>query len=216
MWKPRDFIFVPLTLAVAGGGLFWGGRNTYRTLRNWSPEELSCADYLAHPPAKDWVRLTGCDPDSDQLGIETVDHDNGRGLRTSEQTGVYIPLRPAGAEPTRVKLVLFADHGKLLWLTDKLATDAQIQDAAQVFAEPLEGMRQDGLDMSHRDREDLEGLHMHLDKDFAVIALDARPRPLWLGGGALGLGLGACGLLARRRRRRKKPVELAKATLIKE
>jgi hypothetical protein len=49
-----------------------------------------------------------------------------------------------------------------------------------------------------------------------VIALDARPRPLWLSGGVLGLGLGACGLLARRRRRRKKPVELAKATLIKE
>jgi hypothetical protein len=77
-------------------------------------------------------------------------------------------------------------------------------------------MRQDSLDMSHRDREDLDGLNMHLDKDYAVIALDARPRPLWLSGGALGLGLGACGLLARRRRRRKKPVELAKATLIKE
>ena len=72
MWKPRDFIFVPLTLVVAGGGLFWGGRNTYRTLHNWSPEEISCADYLAHPPAKDWVRLTGCVPDSDQLGIESL------------------------------------------------------------------------------------------------------------------------------------------------
>jgi hypothetical protein len=213
MWRPRDFIFVPLTLVVAGGGLFWGGRNTYRTLRNWSPEELSCADYLAHPPAKDWVRLTGCVPDSDQLGIETVQR---KGSTIEEQTGVYIPLRPAGAEPTRVKLVLFADHGKLLWIADKLATDAQVRDAAQVFAAPLEGMRRDSLDMSHRDREDLETLHMHLDKDFAVIALDARPRPLWLGGGTLGLGLGACGLLARRRRRRKTPVELAKATLIKE
>ena len=61
MWKPRDFIFVPLTLVVAGGGLFWGGRNTYRTLRIWSPEEISCADYLAHPPAKDWVRLRVAD-----------------------------------------------------------------------------------------------------------------------------------------------------------
>jgi hypothetical protein len=216
MWRPRDFIFVPLTLAVAGGGLFWGGRNTYRTLHDWSPEELSCADYLAHPPSKDWVRLTGCVPDSDQLGIETLDHDNGRGLRSTEQTGVYVPLRPAGAEPGRVKLVLFADHGKLLWIADKLATDAQVQEAADVFAHPLEGMRQDSLDMSHRDREDLVTLHMHLADDFAVIALDARPRPLWLSGGVLGLGVGACGLLARRRRRRRKPVELAKATLLKE
>ena len=214
MWKPRDFIFVPLTLAVAGGGLFWGGRNTYRTLHDWSPEELSCADYLAHPPAKDWVRLTGCVPDSDQLGIETLDHDNGRGLRSTEQTGVYVPLRPAGAEPGRVKLVLFADHGKLLWIADRLATDAQVQEAADVFAHPLEGMRQDSLDMSHRDREDLATLHMHLADDFAVIALDARPRPLGLSGGVLGLGRGACGLLARRRRRRQKPVELAKARVV--
>jgi hypothetical protein len=109
---------------------------------------------------------------------------------------------------------VFADHGKLLWIADKLATDAQVQEAAEVFAHPLEGMRQDWLDMSHRDREDLETLHLHLADDFAVIALDARPRPLWLSGGALGLGLGACGLLARRRRRRKKPVELAKARVV--
>jgi hypothetical protein len=215
MWKPRDFVVVPLTLAVAGGGLFWGGRNTYRTLRNWSPEEISCADYIAHPPAKDWVRLTGCQPDSDRLGIETLHREGTGGApATSEQTGIYIPLAATGIDNGRVKIVLFVDHGRLLALADKLATDAQVQEAFGAFAHPIEGMRQDALDMSRRDREDLQGLHMHLADDFAVIALDARPRPLWLGAGALALGLGASGLIIRRRRRREKPVEIAKARIV--
>lgn len=215
MWKPRDFIVVPLTLAVAGGGLFWGGRNTYRTLRNWSPAELTCADYLAHPPAKDWVRLTGCEPDSDRLGIETLHRDGAGGApTTTEQTGIYIPLRATGIDSGRVKLVLFADHGRLLALADKLASDAQVQAALAAFDHPIEGMRQDALDMSHRDREELQTLHMHLADDFAVIALDARPRPLWLSAGVLGLGLAASGLIVRRRRRRKKPVDLARARIV--
>ncbi len=215
MWKPRDFVVVPLTLAVAGGGLFWGGRNTYRTLRNWSPAELSCADYLAHPPAKDWVRLTGCEPDSDQLGIESVQRQSATGASsTTERTGIYIPLRAAGVDGGRVQLVLFADHGRLLFFAAPNATDAEVDDAAQMFAHPIEGMRQDALDMSHRTREDLGTLHMHLADDFAVIALDARPRPLWLSLGALALGLGASGLLVRRRRRRKKPVTLAQARIV--
>jgi len=214
MWKPKDFFLVPLTLAVAGGGLFWGGRNTYRTLRNWSPEEISCADYIAHPPAKDWVRLTSCEPDSDRLGVETLDRDNGRGARTTEQTGLYIPLAPAGGDAGRVKIVLFVDHGRLLWIGDKDATDAQVQQAVETFAHPIEGMRQDALDMSHRDREDLETLHMHLADGFAVIALDSRPRPLWLSAGALLLGIGASGMIVRRRRRRAKAIEIAKARVV--
>jgi hypothetical protein len=215
MWKPRDFIVVPLTLAVAGGGLFWGGRNTYRTLRNWSPEEISCADYIAHPPAKDWVRLTGCEPDSDRLGIESLHREGTGGMpATSEQTGLYVPLRPTGIDAGRVKVVLFADHGPLQYMADKNASDDLLKQAYAVFARPIEGMRQDALDMSRRDREDLETLHMHLADDFAVIALDARPRPLWLSAGALLLGIGASGLIVRRRRRRTKPVEIAEARIV--
>lgn len=216
MWKPRDFVVVPLTLAVAGGGLFWGGRNTYRTLHDWSPAELSCADYLAHPPAKDWVRLTGCAPDSDRLGIETRSRPLGS-TTVDERTGIYVPLAPAGGEAGRVKLVLFVDHGPILRIADSFASDEQVRDATYALSLPLEGMRQDALDMSHRDRADLQTLHMHLADDFAVIALDARPRPLWLSAGALALGLGASGFLVRRRRRRRRtePVELARATLLR-
>lgn len=214
MWRPRDFFVVPLTLAVAGAGLFWGGRNTYRTLRNWSPAEMSCAEYIAHPPAKDWVRLTSCEPASEQLGVQTLQHDRVGGPSSTKQTGVFIPLRPAGIDAGRVEVVLFADHGRLLSLTDLYASEAQLQEAADVFAQPLEGMRRDALDMSRRDREDLKTLPMHLADDFAVIELDARPRPLWLSAGVLAIGLGASGRIVRRRRRRKKPVVLPQAKLV--
>lgn len=175
---------------------------------------MTCADFLAHTQTADWVRLEGCAPASSHVGIETFQPDNAPQYSTAD--AVYVPLRPSDAQPNgeRIALLLRVDHGPILRLGARYASDRDADAAEEALAQPIEGLVERSLDRSARDREKLRGLGLYLADDFVVIDYGERPRPLWLGLGSFGVGLGALALLVRKWRRRKRPVELAKAKLI--
>jgi hypothetical protein len=215
----RDWLLVPLYVVVAGAGLFWGGRNTLRTLHNLSPVELDCAEFVAHPPDADWVRLDRCELDLSHVSTPT----HAPRPRTSPPTRVEaladealddeadFRARPAGT--TRpYTLVISADHGVLLDYGSQPANRrAPERMRAWLAQEPIEGLVEHGIDRNAADRRDLRDA-LFLPAQFAIIDWQARPRPLWLALPALGLGLAAFAMLARWWRRCG-PV-LAKATLI--
>lgn len=210
----RDFLLLPLAVAVAAGGLLWGGKNSYVSLRNRSPLELTCAQYEANPPASQWVRLRECIVDFEHMGTETST--SSRGVETV--VAVYIPLRSPtkpGNEPAT--LILAIDDGPLLALGKSHATmhqdyiDSWVDDVA---LSGLPGLIELSVDRSQRKRKRLEEIGLHA-KDFAILDYAAAPRPLPLALGVFALGLGAAGYLAYRvRRARRGRIELARARVV--
>lgn len=216
MPRARDWLLVPALFAVAAIGLAWGGRSTYRAVRNRAPRTMTCAEFLAHPPAADWVRLEGCSAASDHIGVEEFKHSNEpAGGPVLDADAVYIPLDVAG-QPRGgdIALLLRVDHGPILRLGSSFATERDAEAAAEALARPIEGMVERSLDRSARDRDKLRDLGLRLAEDFVVIDHGERPRPLWLALGVFGIGFGALALLVRKWRRRARPVDLAKATLV--
>lgn len=201
--RPRDFLLFPLAVAVAAGGLIWGGKNSYVSLRNRAPLELTCEQYAAQPPDTQWLRLRGCTLDLDHMGVETS------GTHTM---AVYIPLRsPTGS----AKLILVADDGPLLALGDRLrgtsGLDAWYADAQH---DGIDGLVELSVDRSARKKKEMQEIGLDADGS-AILDEGARPRPLALALGAFALGLGAVGYLGYRvRRSRRGRVEIPRATIV--
>lgn len=197
-------------------GIGWGGRATYRAVRNRAPTARTCADLLADASGADWVRLDGCGAPNGRIGIETSRRANEPEGLSRDATAVYIPLTVGGKRTGEhgIALLLRADHGPLLRLGARYPSDQDTAAAQELLAQPIEGMIERSLDRSQRDREKLRGLGLDLAEDFLIIDYGARPRPLWLGLGVLGLGFGALALLVRKWRRRARPIALAKAKVV--
>ena len=214
--RARDWLLVPALFAVAAIGLAWGGRSTYRAVRNPSPKTMTCADFLAHPGSADWVRLEGCAAASDHIGIEQFKRSNEpTGGPVLEADAVYIPLDVSGERlGGDIALLLRVDHGPILRLGSSFATEQEARAADEALAQPIEGMVERALDRSARDRDKLRDLGLRLSDDFIVIDYGERPRPLWLGLGVFAVGFGALTLLVRKWRRRARPVEIPKAKLV--
>jgi hypothetical protein len=214
--RSRDFLLIPLTLAVTVVGLLWGGRNTYVSLRNRAPHELTCAEMIARPPDSEWVRLRDCVPDFDHMGVETQTRKDGTMGRV---TSVFIPLHAVGVPAMGDnKLVVAITEGAMLDLGERFAREATFEYATEQLTQPFEGMVELGVDRSERVRTELRGLGMELGKDFFIVDRDARPRPLWLSLGVLAVGSAGLWLIGRRLRRwlRNGPEPLAKATIVRE
>lgn len=217
MRRGRDWLLVPLLVVVASIGTGWGGRATVRTLRNWAPRTMSCADFLARPPSVDWVRLEGCVPALDHIAVETFERRSADQRETShaDVQAVYVPLGVAGGQPVDSHaLVLRVDQGPILRLASRFPSERDASAVDEVFARPLEGLVERSLDRSERDRTKLRGLGLRLADDFLVVDHGARPRPLWLGLASLTVGLGALWLLVRAWRRRERSVALARARVV--
>ncbi|MDB4960957.1 MAG: hypothetical protein JWP01_956 [Myxococcales bacterium] len=216
MARSRDFLLIPLTLTVTVMGLLWGGRNSYVSLRNRAPHELTCAELIARPPDSEWVRLRDCVPDYDHMGVETQTrkHDT-----VGRVTTVFIPLHAVGAPRMGDnKLVVAITEGAMLDLGERYPSDATFEYATEQLTQRFEGMVELGVDRSERDRSELRGLGMELGSEFSIVEHDARPRPLWLSLGVLAVGGAGLLLIGRRLRRwlRNGPVPLAKATIVRE
>jgi hypothetical protein len=204
--RARDFLLFPLALAVAATGLIWGGKNSYVSLRNRSPIELTCEQYAAHPPDAQWLRLRDCTLDLDHMGVEST----GRRDRPSV---VYIPLRsPSGS----AKLILTADEDPLRSLGDRLSQgsdglDEWLRDAQR---NGIPGLLELSVDRSARKKKEMQEIGLDAESS-AILDYGAAPRPLALALGAFALGLGAVGYLAYRvRRSRRNRIELPRATLV--
>jgi hypothetical protein len=201
---------------IAAVGIAWGSLSIYRAVRNPAPQTMSCADFLAHPPDIEWVRLEGCAVASEHIGIESMRRENEpRNVPVLSASAVYIPLDVAGhRRGDHVSLLLHVDHGPIRRLGSSYANELDAKAAQKVLDQPLEGLVERSIDRSEKDRAELRGLGLNLAEDFVVLDYEARPRPLWLGIGVLGVGLGALAFLVRKWRRRKRPVVLARAKVV--
>jgi hypothetical protein len=213
MPRARYWLLVPLYVVVAAIGVAWGGRNTYRSLRDRAPAVATCTDLVAGRTDADWVRLDACVPVVTRIGVQRRVVN---GTPAVDPEAVYVPLYAdqAAADHERATLLLRVDHGPLLRLAARLPTEAEVQAIAEVFARPIDGLIERSIDRSERDREELRQLGIYLAEDFIVVDYDARPRPLWLALLVLAVGLGALALLVRTWQRRRRPADLPKAKLV--
>jgi hypothetical protein len=186
----RGLLFI---IAVTGFALWWGGHHLYIGMRNRAPVEITCADYLKNRPDAEWLRLTHCDADFDNLAFEQTKGD--------KLTKVYVPLRPEGTASTDpTKIIVERDDEEMLELATTVRRSAPgeitIKRLVAAVAGPTEGLVEVGLDLSDKRQSELANMNLGLAKDFVIVERGAKPRPLMFALGALVLGLGGLSWLA--------------------
>ena len=99
-WGGAFIVFI-LVLGAFGNGV----REVREAVANRAPVDVSCADFVASPPAGSWVRLTGA------VGAL-------RDAAFREKNGVadrlYIPLTCGGAAPGPIHVVMATEDDQLL------------------------------------------------------------------------------------------------------
>lgn len=210
--RPRDWLLLPLAAAVAIAGLLWGTKNSYTSLRNRSPVEVTCAQFEATPVDAQWVRFRDCVLDFDHMGVETSTNKYGG----ETVTAVYIPLRsPSLRDSTPAKLVLAIDEGPLLAFGGRSIArpdiDAWIVEARR-YGVP--GLIELGVDRSERKKKRMREIGLHTEHDPAIVVYAGAPRPLALALGVLVAGLGALGWLVWRLWPRRREAQLPRAQIV--
>lgn len=198
----RKLVLVIIITAVAS---WWGAHHLYLGLRNREPVELTCAEFLSARPDAEWLRLTHCTPDFDNLAYVSTKYKH-----VSE---VYVPVRPEGSEESGTStIVVERDDDEMLELAGRLknagpVTDKTVERLVAAFAPPIEGLVQVGLDLSDKRQKELEGLDLHLASDFVIVKHGDKPRPLGYAIAALAVGVCGAGMMVFLivRRFRKKP-----------
>ena len=178
-------------IALTGVALYWGGQNFFTGLSERSPLEITCGDYLAHHPDNRWLKLTQCEPDLDNMAIEEKD---------GKVTAAYIPLRAKGTTVGKTEIVLRRTDDDMTKLA-KLDTLGPGDEATakRVIAElegANEGLVQFGIDLSDKDKKELERLNLGLAADFIIVENGKEPR-LLIGGLVFALGLGGLAFFLR-------------------
>jgi hypothetical protein len=175
--------------AVGVFGMWWGGHNVRLAIAEREPLEISCADYLANKPAAHYLRLTGCEPDLDNIAEETED----REVKT-----VYVPLRPAH-ESGAPHIVLVRDDAAIrkFAASSERGGEPTVEDGDVIDSlyGPQQGVVSFGIDLSEDTRSKLEGLGLGLADDFVLLDEGAEPH-LWWGLLACTASLLALGRLA--------------------
>lgn len=164
----RDYLVVG-GLAVVG--MWWGGHHIKLAVEEREPLEISCADYLANKPAAHYLRLTGCEPDFDNMAKETTD---------GHVTAVYVPLRPVG-ETGAPHIVLERDDEEICHFVRSPTLPDEPEDKAVVesLTGPQVGVVSFGIDLSEKTRAKLKDLNPELADDFALLDEGARPHLWW-------------------------------------
>ncbi len=168
-----------LAAGVAALALWWGGTNVAVAVREREPLVISCADYLAQHPDAHWVRLTGCAPDLDNLGIEVRSETRAgtRVLGTDDVTSVYVPLRPAGVTKGSAHLVVRRTDPDVIYLVTHHPDDASYTAVAErlrdSFRAPVEGLLEPATASSSERSAILDVLN--LASDAAVVEQGTRP-----------------------------------------
>lgn len=85
-------------LAVA-----WGAQSVFLGLRDRDIVEISCADYVLHPPSSRHIRLVDCEPDFSHTLVRT---ENGN------LDATFVPVRPRG-DTGPAQLVVETDDERL-------------------------------------------------------------------------------------------------------
>ena len=155
-----------ILILLFGLATAWGAQSVYLGIRDREPVEISCADYIAHPPAGRWIKLVDCDPDFTRT-LERLDD--------GELDAVWVPLRPRGVTTGPARLVVETDGEQLP------ATTRSVQ-----------GMMRVGLlDAPSDDFRATLARDVNATRDAAILSLGDEPH---LGLGLLALLGGLAGL----------------------
>jgi hypothetical protein len=160
-----------VTILLLGLATVWGAQNVYLGLRDRDPVEITCAEYLAHPPGGKWLKLTACDPD---FGRVDVVRD-----RDGSVEDVYAPVRPHAASEGPARIVFQYDG--------EPSAEHRRANAAQ-------GMLRTGwLDDASDEARERMARDMGLTPDFVILQLGREPH-IWFGLAALIVGLAGLGV----------------------
>ncbi|MBA3392540.1 MAG: hypothetical protein H0T89_07850 [Deltaproteobacteria bacterium] len=215
--RTRDLIVIPTTVGITLFGLIWGGRNSYVSIRNRAPVELTCAAYLQRRPDAEWLRLTECRADLGRIGTEFTTRRRTTATGSiKDPTAVYIRLRGEGDRGEPATILLRGDDPAMLELASAPANSRIANEIVAELAGPIEGIVELAIDRSARQKSAIRDLQLNLAEDFVILDRGKRPRPLALSLGVLVLGLGGLTVIVQRIRRRwkRRPVPLAKATIV--
>jgi hypothetical protein len=86
---------IAFVLAIA-----WGAQSVFIGIRDRTLIEITCADYLADPPAGRWVKLVECELDFENTLVREVD---------GRVDAVFVPMRPRGVTDGPARLVVETD-----------------------------------------------------------------------------------------------------------
>src|SRR3954464_7540976 len=104
-----------ILLVVSGLGVYWGGMHFYTAIRERSPLEITCGEYLKHRPDNRYLRLTECEADLDNMAIEEEGEYGAKKVKA-----VYIPLRGKGVTTGATQIVLKRDDSEMTSLVSQL------------------------------------------------------------------------------------------------
>lgn len=180
---------IRVMVAVAGVALcvaFWGARATYVGMHEKKQVEMSCADYVSHPPDASWVKLTGCEYDVDHLAYIFTGSE--KKIRT-----VYIPLRPVGQTSGPAHIAVKRDDRVMIDVVEAFESkrtppQGPLRTVTDQMSRPVEGFAASDFERDSRDKSELEKLDLGLAHDYVVIDWDGHPR-LFAGICALVVGL---------------------------
>lgn len=161
--------------AIAGiaGWYFWTNLQLWRTEE--APTEIGCAELVAAPPDRHWVRVTGC----------TVDLAEAHFIwKKSKYRLAWIPLRPDGAPADGpASLVLYTDVAEYL----AIASPETVREVEGLYAttralEPVTGASFTGLVRWTGDDYVTDVLTEAgvVRPDVMVLAQDDRPMLYWV------------------------------------
>lgn len=197
--RPYAPQLIGLAAAIALGTGVWLG---YRSFREGTQVEMTCAQYTAARSAAHWVKLTECEYDFEHIAFKR---------QNGSIDNVYLPVRPSGDTTSKPKIVVKRDDEASRDVVDQLEDGKTPSDAALgrlriELDRPIEGIVTASFDFDADDKKELADLELGLADDYVMIDSDATPHPflaiLALVGGVL-FGAFAAILFVRDRRYRR-------------
>ncbi len=179
-----------VVIALMGFVCLWGGLPALTlALTNWSPAEVTCAEYDPQHVAARWLRLSGCAVDTTRAAHTTI------GVTVTE---AYLPLWPASSSGVGSTPIVLASRGLRYIVSGNEAHDPTPPPS------DFEGVTRPVHSLGPDERHTLNALSGVLRPDFVVLDDTATP-DLRLGAGLtlaglLLLALAAQVALQRRRR----------------
>ena len=169
-------------------GLVWSGQGVWTWMTNWSPEKMTCQEYLAQGAEVDavWVELEGCYVDH----LETTAVFEGS--RVTMNSSFYIPLMgpESGGERRPMGFYLVADETQKRLLYEAFVAQREHDDLTAYWEqnpavrdmvfyqgqEDIVGLRIRGVDLDEEDKKLLSddvgsGNFTVVEKDAPLITL---------------------------------------------
>lgn len=159
---------------------YFAVRTVSVVVRNPSPTEMTCAQYIEEQPSAEWLRLQDCYPLMDEIVYMT-------GKYSNSVSDVYVPYGPAGGG----KIAVVVQTNDELWIAlaemEESPSERELNFAAQPTT--IEGM----LDYQSSEDDELEEIRELIGRNEVPLLKQGESPSWWLAMYQFGLVL-ACGI----------------------